>query len=131
MHGTAYAQVDLWGEWALRMHEDQPWRGPRQLPGEWRGLPINAEARESRKQGGVRLHDAGAECIPFSVDMLTDGIYPIWAPDGKSVVFTAARSSGVYAMYSRALDRSGDDLLLATATPAVVNDFSRDGRFIV
>ena len=43
--GVAFAQVDLSGEWALRMHEDQPWRGPGQLPGEWQGLPINAEAR--------------------------------------------------------------------------------------
>jgi hypothetical protein len=43
--GLAYAQVDMSGEWAVRLHEDQPWRGPGQQIGEFQGLPINAEAR--------------------------------------------------------------------------------------
>ena len=41
----ASAQMDLSGQWANRLHEDQPWRGPGQEIGEFQGLPINAEAR--------------------------------------------------------------------------------------
>ena len=63
--GVARAQVDLSGEWALRMHEDQPWRGPGQLPGEFQGLPINAGgAREGRKLERVCLRHARAAVHP-------------------------------------------------------------------
>lgn len=37
MSDVAHAQVDLSGEWGLRMHEDRSRRGRSQLPGEWQG----------------------------------------------------------------------------------------------
>ena len=42
----AAAEVDLAGEWANRVHEDQPERGPGPEIGDFAGLPINAAARQ-------------------------------------------------------------------------------------
>src|SRR5688500_2144504 len=42
----ALAQVDISGEWARRVHEDQPHRAPGPELGDYTGLPINAAARQ-------------------------------------------------------------------------------------
>jgi hypothetical protein len=42
----AFAQVDISGEWAARVHEDQPHRGPGAELGDYTGLPINAAVRQ-------------------------------------------------------------------------------------
>jgi hypothetical protein len=42
----ASAQIDISGQWAARVHEDQPHRGPGAEPGDFTGLPINAAARQ-------------------------------------------------------------------------------------
>ncbi len=34
--------IDLTGEWAARVHEDAPYRGPGGFLGDYLGLPINA-----------------------------------------------------------------------------------------
>jgi hypothetical protein len=44
--GPAFAQVDISGEWARRVHEDQPHRAPGAELGDYTGLPINAAARQ-------------------------------------------------------------------------------------
>ncbi|MBI4263298.1 MAG: hypothetical protein HY657_02885 [Acidobacteria bacterium] len=78
----AFAQipVDLSGEWANRMHEDLPWRGPGQRVGEFQGLPINAEARmkaESWMASAYAMPER--QCIPFPMDMAyTFGNMRIW-----------------------------------------------------
>ena len=36
----ACAQVDITGDWAVRIHEDQAWRGPGAEIGEYEGLPL-------------------------------------------------------------------------------------------
>ena len=38
--------IDLMGEWAARVHEDAPYRGPGGFLGDYTGLPINAAARQ-------------------------------------------------------------------------------------
>jgi len=43
---VAFAQVDISGEWAARIHEDQPHRVPGAELGDYTGLPINAAARQ-------------------------------------------------------------------------------------
>lgn len=43
---VAFAQMDISGEWAARVHEDQPHRGPGAELGDYTGLPINAAARQ-------------------------------------------------------------------------------------
>jgi hypothetical protein len=42
----AFAQVDISGEWAARVTEDQPHRAPGAELGDYTGLPINAAARQ-------------------------------------------------------------------------------------
>jgi hypothetical protein len=38
--------IDLTGEWAARVHEDAPYRGPGGFLGDYTGVPINAAARQ-------------------------------------------------------------------------------------
>jgi hypothetical protein len=45
--GPAIAQIDLSGTWGPRLHEDFPERIPGPELGDYLGLPINAEARQS------------------------------------------------------------------------------------
>jgi hypothetical protein len=42
----AFAQVDISGQWAARVHEDQPHRVPGAELGDYTGLPINAADRQ-------------------------------------------------------------------------------------
>src|SRR5262245_49508424 len=42
----AFGQIDISGEWAARVHEDQPHRGPGAELGDYTGLPINAAVRQ-------------------------------------------------------------------------------------
>jgi len=42
----AFAQIDISGEWAARVHEDQPHRGPGAELGDYTGLPINMADRQ-------------------------------------------------------------------------------------
>jgi hypothetical protein len=42
----AFGQIDISGEWAARIHEDQPHRGPGAELGDYTGLPINAADRQ-------------------------------------------------------------------------------------
>ena len=42
----AFPQVDISGEWAARVHEDQPHRGPGAELGDYTGLPINEAVRQ-------------------------------------------------------------------------------------
>jgi hypothetical protein len=42
----ALAQIDVAGEWARRLHEDQPRRGPGPHVGDFLGVPLNDAARQ-------------------------------------------------------------------------------------
>ena len=77
---VAFAQVDFAGEWSIRMHEDQQWRGPGQQIGEFEGLPINAEARMKAESWNASVYTMPErQCIPFPVDMAyTFGNMRIW-----------------------------------------------------
>ena len=50
--GKISAQIDLSGQWANRLHEDVPSRGPGLEIGEWEGLPINNAARLKAENDG-------------------------------------------------------------------------------
>jgi hypothetical protein len=45
----ASAQMNLSGDWAPRMHEDQPDRGPGPELGDYTGLPLNEGAAPPRR----------------------------------------------------------------------------------
>ena len=46
----AFSQVDISGEWAARVHEDQPHRGPGAELGDYTGLPINEAVRQKARR---------------------------------------------------------------------------------
>jgi cyclase len=77
----AFAQIDLSGEWANRLHEDQYSRGPGLEAGEWEGLPMNAAARMKAESWDADVYTLPErQCIPFAADMgLTIGNVRIWS----------------------------------------------------
>jgi glyoxylase-like metal-dependent hydrolase (beta-lactamase superfamily II) len=79
--GSAWAQLDLSGEWANRLHEDQFSRGPGLEAGEWEGLPMNAAARMKAESWDADVYTLPErQCIPFAADMgLTIGNVRIWS----------------------------------------------------
>jgi Tol biopolymer transport system component len=66
----------------------------------------------------------------FTVDPSIDTV-PLWSPDGTRVAFTSNRS-GIQNLYVGAPGRADSaEALLESAHPKLVEDWSRDGRFLV
>ena len=64
--------------------------------------------------------------------LVPDGTLPMPSPTGDTIAFASARNAGVFDMYLRRLDGpAGDEPLLQTNESKFVNDWSRDGRFII
>jgi eukaryotic-like serine/threonine-protein kinase len=56
---------------------------------------------------------------------------PVWSPDGSKVAFASSRG-GVYNLYQRASNGTGqDELLFESKESKLPWDWSRDGRFII
>ena len=77
---SLFAQMDLTGDWALLIHEDQPWRGSGPELGEYEGLPINAAARMRASAWNASINTLPEhQCIPLPADDFTDfGNIRIW-----------------------------------------------------
>jgi len=72
MTGSAFAQVDLSGQWAAINHQDQMLRGPGPDLGDYTGLPINDAARAvglSYTSGLLSLTEHG--CLDYTENYLT------------------------------------------------------------
>jgi Tol biopolymer transport system component len=55
---------------------------------------------------------------------------PVWAPDGKAIVFTSAHN-GVAGLYERAVGIVGEEKLLLKAESSIrAFDWSRDGKYV-
>src|SRR5213593_562077 len=66
---SAYAQVDLAGQWATRQHEDAPERGGGPEVGEYQGLPINDADRLRADSWSASLWTVPEhQCIPHPAD---------------------------------------------------------------
>src|SRR5579862_7634116 len=78
--GSLFAQIDLTGDWAVRVHEDQAWRGPGAEIGEYEGLPINAAGRmKAASWSAASLTETERICNPLPADDFTDnGPMRIW-----------------------------------------------------
>ena len=56
---------------------------------------------------------------------------PVWSPDGSRIAFTSARS-GVFDLYQKASDMSGEDeALYKSEDPKASSSWSPDGRFLL
>ena len=68
-----FAQIDLSGDWAIRVHEDQAWRGPGAEIGEYEGLPLNAAGlMKARSWSASSLTLPERQCNPLPADDFTD-----------------------------------------------------------
>jgi serine/threonine protein kinase/Tol biopolymer transport system component len=74
---------------------------------------------------------AGGNSARFTFDPAPD-FNPVWAPDGRRIIWSSARNSGVLNLYQKAASLAGEDtLLLKSDQNKFATDWSRDGRFII
>jgi hypothetical protein len=86
---------------------------------------------DARDQSDIWVHDLlrGTQ-TRFTFDPGMDTT-PLWSPDGSRIAFTSNRG-GVFNIYQKSAGGAGEDeLLLRTANPKVLNDWSRDGRYLL
>jgi len=80
---------------------------------------------------GLWIQDMkGGPATRFTFDQ-TDDIYPVWSPDGGSIVWSSFRQ-GLFDLYRKAASGAGrDEMILTSALRKFPTDWSRDGRLIV
>jgi Tol biopolymer transport system component len=69
-----------------------------------------------------------------STRVVQDGSWPAWSPTGEMLVYSAPRVDGIADLYVRTIAMTGaadEKLLLQTSESKIVQDWSRDGRYIV
>lgn len=77
---------------------------------------------------GIWLMDLTRD-VPTRV---ADGNYPMWLPDGRSIVYGAGRGPrSATGIYANAIQNGMERLLHTTPVAPIVNDVTRDGRFVV
>ena len=68
-----WAQIDLSGYWAVRIQEDQVWRGPGSDLGEYQGIPLSAAGRMRAASWNASLKTLPErQCNPLPADDFTD-----------------------------------------------------------
>jgi eukaryotic-like serine/threonine-protein kinase len=71
----------------------------------------------------------GARASRFTFDAAFDR-FPAWSPDGDRIAFDSNRK-GVSNLYIKSVGGDDEELLLESAQNKFVNDWSRDGRFLL
>jgi eukaryotic-like serine/threonine-protein kinase len=67
----------------------------------------------------------------FTEDPASDNV-PLWSPDGTRIAFVSNRDGGVFNIYQKNAGGTGpEELLLKTEYSKMLNDWSRDGRYIL
>jgi cyclase len=75
-----FAQIDLSGDWAVRIQEDQTWRGPGSDLGEYQGIPLSPAGRLRASSWDASINTLPEkQCNPLPADDFTDiGAIRIW-----------------------------------------------------
>ena len=89
---SAFAQVDIAGTWATRMHEDWMERWPGPDPGNFSGLPLNGRTRACAELLAVATLDAGTQCLYYPQTYRV--VDPSARASGRSMAPTATSSPG-------------------------------------
>jgi hypothetical protein len=103
MAGTASAQIDLAGNWVIRLHEDWQDRSPGPDAVDYLGLPINAEARaRALRYSASVLSMPERQCIYYPP------YYVVFGPQGLRLWADTDPSSGQVVAWniSAAVDRA-------------------------
>jgi len=106
----AFAQVDLSGTWSVRMHEDWMERWPGPDPGDFTGLPLNADGRAwAQSYSPSQLSLPERQCLYYPQTYRVVGpfgprIWPESAP-GRGII--AWQMSGAVDMSPRAIWMDG------------------------
>jgi eukaryotic-like serine/threonine-protein kinase len=90
-----------------------------------------AMPRFDARAADIWLIDMGRGAVSrFTSDPTTEW-FPVWSPDGSRIVWASSRE-GIYHLYQKAANLSGqDELLLKSDHYKFPTDWSRDGRFII
>jgi hypothetical protein len=100
----ASAQVDFSGEWAVRIHEDQPERIPGPELGDYAGIPVNDAARLRADTWDASIQTLPEwQCRPHSADYIWRGPSPlrIW----KETDPVSREITAFHAEWLRSVDR--------------------------
>ncbi|MGA2882565.1 MAG: hypothetical protein ABSG13_26725 [Bryobacteraceae bacterium] len=108
-------------------------------PGVYRTLSISPDGKrvavertdpQTQNRDIWLLDSASRATTRFTSDPGWDA-FPIWSPDGKSIVFTSNRS-GVYDLYRKSSSGAGNEELFYQSTEGKgPNSWSPDGRFLI
>lgn len=107
---SASAQVDISGTWAVRMHEDWMDRWPGPDPGDFSGLPLNADARaQAQSYSPSQLSMPERQCLYYPQTYRVVGpfgprIWPEFSADGGILAW---RMNGAVDMTPRTIWMDG------------------------
>jgi hypothetical protein len=116
--------------------------GPAIEPGEYLGIALSptdgqiAVNQVKMVQGllsiDIWLHDFGRRTYTRSTFGKGFSRAPAWSSDGREIIFSSNRMSGMYSLYRKAATGVPDDkLLLQWTSDAWPASWSRDGRFLL
>jgi Tol biopolymer transport system component len=97
-----------------------------------RRVALNRASLFNVSNTGVWLLDVTRGVLTrFTADAGLD-FFPLWSPDGTSVVFMSSNANGAGDLYRKSLTGTGDpELLLATPESKLPSDWSPDGQFVL
>ena len=95
-----FSQVDLTGQWAVRLHEDWDDRQPGPLPGDYTGIPINDAARIAADSwDAVSNYLQEHECKPHILPYMSRAPFPIRIWEEKNPVTQETVAIKIYYRY--------------------------------
>jgi Tol biopolymer transport system component len=95
------------------------------------GHHVAVEGQNEPGSPGIWLLDlVRGTTMPLTNDAFS--IWPIWSPDGTSIIFSSTRGNGRLAPYRQSVTAGGEaQRLLNPTIPTVATDWSTDGQTVV